>query len=291
VADVIFVGLSTIDVIYGVDKFPKANEKVAAHSQEVFVGGPATNACIAYAHLGGKAALVTAVGKHPMAALVREESARYGIQLVDLNAQFAAVPAISSVTVDKKGQRNVVSANAFRVQTPDAVVDHNLLNGARMVMVDGHHMQACQAWAAAARVSGKPVVLDGGSWKDGSDELLKNVTTAICSADFLPSGSKDSQQVVERLRARGVANVAITHGGEPIEFVSGMSQGTLRVPQVDVVDTTGAGDVLHGAYCHYASLGHGFVEALSEAAEIAAESCRYEGTRAWMERQAVGARG
>ena len=59
-ADVIFVGLSTIDVLYSVDEFPKANEKVAARSQEVFVGGPATNACIAYAHLGGKAALVTA---------------------------------------------------------------------------------------------------------------------------------------------------------------------------------------------------------------------------------------
>ncbi|MFZ0304167.1 MAG: PfkB family carbohydrate kinase [Terracidiphilus sp.] len=289
-ADVIFVGLSTIDVLYSVDKFPKANEKVAARSQEVFVGGPATNACIAYAHLGGKAALVTAVGKHPLAAMAREEAVRYGIQLIDLNAQFAGVPPISSVTVAKNGQRNVVSANAVRVETPETAVDHHVLDKARMLMVDGHYMQACQAWAAAARVLGKPVVFDGGSWKDGCDELLKNVTTAICSADFLPPGSKDGKQVVEYLRARGVTNVAITHGSEPIEFISGMSSGTLRVPHVEVVDTTGAGDVLHGAYCYHASLGHGFIEALSEAAEIAAESCRYEGTRAWMEMQAVGAR-
>lgn len=290
-AEVIFVGLSTIDVIYGVDKFPKANEKVAARSQEVYVGGPATNACIAHTHLGGKAALVTAVGKHPLAAMIREESARYGIQLIDLNAEFADVPPISSVTVARNGQRNVVSANAVRVHTHDAMVDQRVLSSARMVMVDGHHMQACQAWAAAARDLGKPVVFDGGSWKDGSEELLKSVTTAICSADFLPPGSKNSQQVVEYLRARGVANIAITHGAEPIDFVSGMSQGTLRVPPVEVADTTGAGDVLHGAYCYFASLGHGFVEALSEAAEIAAESCRYEGTRAWMvAMQGVGAR-
>jgi len=150
VADVIFVGLSTIDVIYSVDKFPKANEKVAARSQDVFVGGPATNACIAYAHLGGNAALATAVGKHSLAAMVRDEAVRYGIQLIDLNAQFAGLPAISSVTVAKSGQRSVVSANALRVHTPDAVVDHHVLSGSRMVMVDGHHMQACQAWAAAA---------------------------------------------------------------------------------------------------------------------------------------------
>jgi sugar/nucleoside kinase (ribokinase family) len=282
VADVIFVGLSTIDVIYSVDEFPRANEKVAARSQDVFVGGPATNACIACAHLGGKAALVTTVGRHPLAAMVREEAERYGIQLMDLNPEFVGVPAISSVTVDRNGQRNVVSANAVRVHTPEAVVDRGALERARLVMVDGHHMQAGQAWATAARALGKPVVFDGGSWKAGTDELLNSVLTAICSADFLPPGCEGSEHVVEYLRARGVANVAITHGGEPIEFVSGMSQGTLRVPQVEVADTTGAGDVLHGAYCYYATLGHGFVEALSEAAEIAADSCRYEGTRAWM---------
>ena len=281
-ADVIFVGLSTIDVIYNVDKFPKSNEKVAARSQDVFVGGPATNACIAFTHLGGNAALVTAVGKHPLASMVREEASRFSTQLVDLNADFADLPAISSVTVAKNGQRNVVSANAALAHAPEAAVDQRLIEKARMVMVDGHHMQACQAWAAAARVLGKPVVFDGGSWKEGSEKLLESVTVAICSADFLLPGSKNSEQVVEYLRARGVSNIAITHGGEPIEFVSGMSSGTLRVPEVDVVDTTGAGDVLHGAYCYYASIGHGFIEALSEAAEVAAESCRYEGTRAWM---------
>ena len=290
-ADVIFVGLSTIDVVYSVDRFPKANEKIAARSQDVFVGGPATNACFAYSHLGGKAGLVTAVGKHPLASMVRDEAGRYGVQLIDLNAQAADLPAISSVTVAKNGQRNVVSANAFRVRTAEPVIDHAALNNARIVMVDGHHMQACQAWAAAARALGKPVVFDGGSWKEGSDDLLKSVTTAICSADFMPPGARNSQQVVEYLRARGVANIAITHGGEPIEFMSGMTEGTLRVPEVEVADTTGAGDVLHGAYCYYATLGHGFVEALSEAAEVAAESCRYEGTREWMNQASALAKG
>ena len=283
-AEVIFIGLSTIDVIYSVDRFPKANEKVVARSQDVFVGGPAANACIAFTHLGGKASLVTAVGRHPLASMIREEAGRYGIQLIDLNADFADVPAISSVTVAKNGQRNVVSANAVRVNTPEPEVQLQALNQARMVMVDGHHMQACKAWAAAARAQGKPVVFDGGSWKDGSEELLKSVSVAICSADFSPPGCKSSEQVVEYVRACGVANIAITHGADPISFASGMSSGTLRIPPVDVVDTTGAGDVLHGAYCYYASIGHGFIEALSEAAEVAAESCRHAGTREWMNR-------
>jgi sugar/nucleoside kinase (ribokinase family) len=56
----------------------------------------------------------------------------------------------------------------------------------------------------------------------------------------------------------------------------------LTVPQVEVVDTMGAGDVFHGAYCYFASTGRGFIESLAEAAKVASESCRYAGTREWM---------
>jgi sugar/nucleoside kinase (ribokinase family) len=48
------------------------------------------------------------------------------------------------------------------------------------------------------------------------------------------------------------------------------------------VDTMGAGDIFHGAFCFFSSEGKGFVESLGEAANIAAESCRYKGTREWM---------
>jgi len=278
----IFVGLSTIDIVYSVDKFPTSNTKVAAQSQEVFVGGPTTNAAITFAHLGGKAALVTAVGRHPLSHMIREELQKYAVRLVDLNPKFDEVPVISSVTVDRKGHRNVVSANATRVQTPAAEVDINVCRQASIVMVDGHYMQNCQAWAQAARANNIPVVFDGGSWKEGSEDLLKSVNTAICSADFRPPGCKTRDSVIEFLKNAGVASIAITDGAEPIQFASGATSGTLRIPPVEVVDTMGAGDVFHGAYCYFASAGRGFVESLAEAANIAAESCRFRGVREWM---------
>jgi sugar/nucleoside kinase (ribokinase family) len=278
----IFIGLSTIDIVYGVDEFPSANTKVEAHSQSVFVGGPATNATVAFAHLGGKAALVTAVGRNAVANVIREELEKYSVQLVDLSPQFEGVPVLSSVSVDNHGKRNVVSANATRVTTRPAEVDQSLCEQARIVLVDGHYMQACQAWAAAARARGTPVVLDGGSWKDGTEELLKCVQTAICSDNFLPPGCASRDEVVQFLKNCGVTNIAITNGAEPVQFVSGQSSGTLTVPQVEMVDTMGAGDILHGAYCYFASTGRGFIESLAEAAKVASESCRYAGTREWM---------
>lgn len=287
----IFVGLSSIDVIYSVDEFPSPNTKVEAKSQDILVGGPATNAAIAYAHLGGKPALVTAVGRNPVANLVREELQKYSVELVDLSPQWEGVPVISSVSVDKSGNRDVVSANAARVTTSSATVYKNLSEQAGIVLVDGHYMQACQAWAAAAKKRQTPVVLDGGSWKNGTEDLLKNVHTAICSANFQPPACKSKDDVILYLKNSGVANIAITDGGEPIQFVSGQSSGTLRVPPVEVADTTGAGDIFHGAYCYFASTGHGFIESLAEAAKIASESCQYSGTREWMKHQPAIAAG
>lgn len=278
----IFVGLSTIDILYSVDHFPKNNVKIAANSQEVFVGGPASNAAVAFAHLGGQASLVTTVGRHPLSQMIRDELQKSAIRPVDLNPQFDEVPVISSVAIDKKGNRNVVSANAARIITPQAVVDAALLKDARILLVDGHYMQACQAWAQAAQARNTPVVFDGGSWKEGTAELLKHVHTAICSADFKPPGSKSKDDVIQFLKDAGVKNIAITDGAESIQFASGTSAGTMRVPQVDVIDTMGAGDVFHGAYCYFISIGRGFVESLAEAAATASESCCYNGPRAWM---------
>jgi len=280
----LFVGLSTIDIVYDVDEFPAANSKVAARSQSVFAGGPATNAAIACAHLGSNVALVTVAGRNALASVIRDELEKHSVQLVDLNPTFDGAPAVSCITVDKAGNRNVVSANAMRIPVPTVKVDEELCRQARVLMVDGHYMEAAQAWAAASRANGTPVVFDGGSWKDGTSALLKSVHTAICSTGFMPPGCSSQSEVIQFLKNSGVTNIAITNGSAPIEFVFGQSSGTVRVPEVDVVDTMGAGDFLHGAYCHFAAMGRDFLDSLTQAAAIASESCRFAGTREWMKR-------
>jgi len=246
------------------------------------VGGPATNAAVAFAHLGGKPGLVTVVGRNIMSSVLIDEFRRHSIQPFDLYPEFTQAPVISSVSVNRAGERNVVSANATRISAPAARIDDAALQDASVVMVDGHFMEACQAWSAAARAKGIHVVLDGGSWKSGTEELLRSVDTAICSADFRPPGCSTEDQVLAYLQAHGVLRIALTNGAEPVCFVSPSASGVLRVPQVEVADTLGAGDFFHGAFCYYLATGCGMVEALAEAAKVASESCRYAGTREWL---------
>lgn len=287
----VFAGLCTLDLIQQVDHVPAADEKITAGRQVVAAGGPAANAAATFAHLGGAATLVTGVGDHPLAAGAKADLARLGVRLVDLAAGDPEPPAVSCVLVTAgTGTRAVVSRNATgqRLRVPDDL--DSLVHGAELVLVDGHHpdLAAAALRAAADRVT----VLDGGSWKEHLPGLLPLVDVAICSADLRPPGGEPT---LAYLAERGVAWRAVTAGPRPVRWAGPASAGDLageiEVPRVDAVDTTGAGDVLHGAFCH-AMLTAGtldeaaFVAALRRAAEVAAESCRWFGTREWMKRAA-----
>ena len=126
------------------------------------------------------------------------------------------------------------------------------------------------------------MVFDGGSWKPGTELLLPFVDTAICSSDFRPPGCTSEDQAIQYLRAAGVPRIAITKGADPIQYLAGASSDSIEVPRADAVDTSGAGDIFHGAFCFYTATGSNFVDSLREAAAIASESCRFRGTREWM---------
>lgn len=278
----VFVGLSTIDLIYEVDKFPAPDSKITSRSQTVYAGGPATNAAITFRHLGGEAALVTSIGRHPLMALIWDELNRHHVKAVDVSPERPDMPAISAVAVDTTGQRNVISANASQISAYSEQVDLEMLNMASVLLVDGHLMKACIAWSRAAKDRGIPVVLDGGSWKRDTELLLPHIETAICSSDFLPPACSDHDQVIEFLRGHGIRQIAITGGSKPIRFTSNRGSGSIPVPAVSTVDTMGAGDIFHGAYSYFLAAGVGFPGALTQAASIASNSCRFRGTRAWM---------
>src|SRR3546814_15623512 len=75
----VFVGLATLDVIHRIAKAPAVNEKITSTAQFVAAGGPAANAAVTFAALGGDATLVTALGDAPVADLIRADIAGPGV--------------------------------------------------------------------------------------------------------------------------------------------------------------------------------------------------------------------
>ncbi|WP_128376884.1 PfkB family carbohydrate kinase [Streptomyces cavernae] len=289
-----FVGLSTLDVIQLVDHVPGTNEKLTARQQVVAAGGPAANAAATFAHLGGAAKLLTAIGSHPLGAAVAADLDRLGVTVLDLAADSTEPPAVSSILVTaSSGDRAVASTNAtgYRIAPPDDL--DALMVTCDIVEFDGHHMELAVAAAHAARAAGRLTLLDGGSWKAGTEKLLPSIDVAVCSDDFHPPGTNTPTDTLRFLEEHGVRWSAVSRGGRSIVWTGPDSGGTVGVPAVRVADTLGAGDVLHGALAHrLAANGHltsqGFVEALRGAAAVASRACASFGTRAWMRAGRVG---
>jgi sugar/nucleoside kinase (ribokinase family) len=284
----LFVGLCTLDVIQLVDHVPGSDEKVTARQQVVAAGGPATNAAVTYSHLGGAARLLTGIGSHPLGVAVSAELRELGVRVSDLAFDSVEPPAVSSVLVtESTGDRAVASTNAtgHRLAPPDDL--DALVATCDVVEFDGHHMELATATARLARAAGRRTLLDGGSWKAGTAELLPLIDVAVCSDAFRPPGTHTPADVLRFLAEHGVVWSAVSRGGRPIEWAGPEGGGTVDVPAVRVADTLGAGDVLHGALTHrLAAQGHltpyGFVEALRAAAGVASRACASFGTRAWL---------
>jgi sugar/nucleoside kinase (ribokinase family) len=284
----LFAGLCTLDIIQAVDRVPGPNEKVTALDQTVAAGGPAANAAVTFAFLGGHATLLTGAGRHPLAEGIRADLARAGVRLIDAAEADVRPPPVSSILVTAgTGDRSVVSRNAAGRELAPPPELSALAGQARAVLIDGHHPMLAHAAARAARDHGRPCILDGGSWKDNTADILPYVDVAVCSADFRPPGA--AGDVLAYLLGSGIRWAAVTDGPRPVTWAGlGARSGTVPVPAVDVADTLGAGDVFHGALTH-AIAAHGaldedaFTSALRFAAEVAARSCRSFGTRAWMD--------
>jgi sugar/nucleoside kinase (ribokinase family) len=102
----------------------------------------------------------------------------------------------------------------------------------------------------------------------------------IASADCKPP---DSDFVSTALHF-GSKNIAVTHGENNITWTDGTNSGTIMPPQVKAIDTLGAGDVFHGAYCYFKYVrGLSFVDSLKNAADVASISVQYVGPRAGVE--------
>ena len=283
---VLFIGRATLDVVYALEQFPGEDTKVFARAMRVAPGGPATNAAITHALLGGNASLMAAVGGGPWAAPVRAELERLGIDVIDLAAGTGYETPLTTVLVNESGAtRTIVNPPQSDVTLKSVETwDDAWGDMPGLLLTDGFYLHETLPLLRACRADGARLCLDGGSWKPGTDELAGLLSVAICSERFVVPGRRsDPEASLEWLAEKGVPQIAITRGAKPIVGWDRGRRFEITIKKIDAVDTLGAGDVLHGTFCyHFARTGE-FEAALRLAATIATQSCRGFGIRGWVE--------
>lgn len=274
----VFTGLTTLDVVQHVERIPERDEKVTSTEQFLSAGGPAANAAVTFAALGGSAVLVTALGSGPAADVARTDLRAHAVRVIEIPVEGGDTP-VSSVLVERRtGERSVAGtdATALRPTTTCGIESFD----ADVVLLDGHLPELAEAVLDVERA---PVVVDAGRWKEPMRRLLPRARTVIASAGFRTPDAPDSASSARELLRMGVPTVLTTHGPNPVRWFDGAEQGSVTPPRVTAVDTLGAGDAFHGAYCRQVVAGPPDVPGrIAEAARVAALRTTVAGPRAWL---------
>lgn len=277
---ILFCGLTTIDLAHEVSSLPEKGAKIVAERASKDVGGPATNAARTASALGHPTRLASLLGDGPLAFLARRLLENEGIEIIDLADR--GDPAISSIAVTPDGERTVISTNnaGRRAKTPS----EDILDDVSVLLIDGHLMKIQTALARSARERGIPVVLDAGSYRDGIRELMATCSHVVASDAFrFPEApSMSGAELCAEIAGLGAQLAGQTHGPAGIDVLIDGQHEVIPVETAStVVDTLGAGDVMHGALASALADGLEGTDAVEFAARVATRSVQYSGALSW----------
>jgi sulfofructose kinase len=276
--DVLCVGAATYDLVYSVDRHPGPDEKIRANSFIGCGGGPAANAAVTVARLGLQAAFVGYLGKDIFGNAHLDELRQVGVH-TDLVARGEHSSALSVVMVKPDGSRALVNYRKPESFLAAGSVDCSAVD-TKVILFDGHEPNISPPLARAARQRGISTVLDAGSIHQGTEALAGLVDYLVCSEQFGFDFTGEATEARALAKLSSYApNVIITRGDKGLVWKSASGSGHLDAFKVKAIDTTGAGDVFHGALAACLALNKGWLESLSYASAAGALCCMKTGAR------------
>jgi sulfofructose kinase len=287
---IICVGNVVRDEVFHVEELPSAGLKTDVLHYEERFGGPAATAAVAIAHLGGRAAYwgrigADAVGVSVIDALTRHNVDTSGVAVIPGGRTTRAV-----VTVDRRGERSIM-IDRLGLPRQTNLLPPKLPDDASVVLVDTRWPAGAAATLDYAKDKRVPSVLDAdGGARDEIAGLIDKADYIIFSSqgitEFAGQGTPADQ--LQRLAHLAPRILAVTCGAEGSVWSIGHEITVVPAFKVAVRDTTGCGDVFHGAYALALSEGQSPLESARFASATAAlKASRGDGWEGMPDRRSV----
>ena len=281
--DVLGIGLNATDTVIKVPHFPAYGGKVPFHGEFISVGGQVASAVVACAKLGLRSKYIGAVGDDERGRLQLESLREAGINIDHVRQRANCGTQSAFIVIDEStGERTVFWSRPEGLRITPEEITPDQITCARMVHLDGHDTPAMEHAARIARLHGIPVTMDVDTVYKGFDRVLSLVDYLIASSEFPGrwTGIDDPFEALSTIRARfGMKMAGMTLGahGALVLNENGFAYSPAFV--VNCIDTTGAGDVFHGAFCYAVLQQMPIAEALDFANAMAALNCTAAGAR------------
>jgi sugar/nucleoside kinase (ribokinase family) len=250
--DVVGLGLCVYDVTVECSPYPLVDTKVDAQAVWHGGGGPVPNALAALARWGVSCAYVGRVGDDLWGRALRDRFVHAGVDVTHLQLDPECRTPIASIWVEAgTGRRTAVLGSDNVSETTQ--ITAGLMENAGVLHMDARHVKTSVEAAGRARKSGVPVCLDVGSPRAGGIEVLDEVNHLVVAERFatFAAGHTDPVALLDALWRDTYEAVVITRGASgSLGRDASETQIEHGIYEVEVVDTTGAGDVYHAGYIY-----------------------------------------
>lgn len=282
---VLSVGIAVLDCIFELETIPASAEKHIANDARWVVGGCATNAAVAMARLGGQVSLAAELGDDIAGDIILNNLNREGIDLSKVFRHPNARSSVSSIFIDARGERQIVN---FRGDTGDnsrtsqgharaCEFERTAFTQLQAVLADTRWLAGAEAALLLAREMNIPGVLDAEA--PIPEALLHKASHIAFSRTGLLSLSPASnlQEALLSTAKTLTAWICVTDGANGVYTVLNDRIHHHPAYRVTTVDTLGAGDVWHGAFCLKLAQGVSEVDSIEFANAAAALKCSQPG--------------
>ena len=284
--DVLGLGVLAVDELLYVEHYPPPDSKTPVRHRERQAGGLTGTALVAAARLGAKCAYAGMLGRDELSQFVAESFRREGVDLTHVVWRDDAQPVHSFIIVDTSAHtRNIFFLRGAKTGAAPDAPPEEVIRHTRVLFADHHGLPGMIRAARIASAAGIPIVTDiervGG---EGFEQLMELTTHLIVSRDFAEQfcAGAPVEQTVRRIRRHPAQTVVITCGAEGCWYLGEEIEEPVHQPAypVPVVDTTGCGDVFHGAYAAALARGLPLAERIRVATATAALKAMHYGGQA-----------
>ena len=246
--DCVGLGIIAYDHLLTMPTFPQSNSKNKVRSYAQQGGGPVPTALSVLGAWGKQTALITKVGNDAAAQALEHELAQFHVDTSGWVRSDSISTPQSFVIIDaRNGDRTVLLSRPPETDlTPDEL-PLELIKNCKILHLDAHEAASLEA-AKVAKTQNVLVSVDIGSDRPLPHGLFEYVDIAIVSESFARAQlEKNPLKSCEKLLHFGAKFAAVTCGHRGSYCANSWEQFYQPAFQVKVVDTTGAGDVFHGA--------------------------------------------
>ena len=283
--DVVGLGCGCFDFIGIVPHIPTVDEEIQMLETSQQGGGEVATALVALSNLGTTTAYIGKIGDDPIGTIIKADLEDSGVDTSNLFVDKGATSLASVVLVDKEsGKRTISICVPTYADVRPEEVNPELVSSAKALLVDCTFRAAALEAARIAQAAGVTVVLDADvqGYDEQIGELIALTDVLIPSKAFssLHTKQDDPERAVQAFLEEGPSTVVQTLGSEGSLCYHDGNMFRSPAFQVDVVDTTGAGDVFHGAFIHGMLQDWSLPKTVEFASAVAAIKCTKLGGRA-----------